>query len=531
LNFDPSKSVAALVAFHATAAGISTIIDETTLSWITVSLHTLSAPEQQRDAAELVMSIADRLLRQDTFSSLFVMRGMRAVLNTCADVVQGEQKAMSTLLLDFSTSWKNNLELEPDGTMSNPEWLVPFDRFVDDALRSRPEILREAAREVASPLVGTLGVETKLWFSFRLLCLASQVREPLKQDVELDMLPRDTRTHLEHWKKGLIVDETEELEDDVLTVFEWCPVGLMLEVENWIDDHAYFDHPAESTAIARMLMWLVFLRYLETAAKSDDRIRGSFSAYCHSTGAVFFILSCSLVFLDESDRSPVRTVDDILQGGEMISLRDLSASVMFHTFEAFPTLSKGWWEADCPKSLSSTVSNFIQSKVAPETLQRELQRIREANNLGEMTIRGSTVSREVTATYPQDECTLSIAIQLPPNFPLRNVEVDGRKTLGIPENRFKRWALQIRQILNNQDGTLLEALLLWKRNVEKEFEGVEPCPVCYSVLSVKTHELPNLECNTCQNRFHSSCLHKWFASSGKSQCVLCQQPWNGTRIS
>lgn len=86
------------------------------------------------------------------------------------------------------------------------------------------------------------------------------------------------------------------------------------------------------------------------------------------------------------------------------------------------------------------------------------------------------------------------------------------------------------RMLNSQDGSILDALLLWKQNVDKEFEGVEPCPVCYSVLCVKTHAMPNLECKTCNNRFHSSCLYKWFSSSGKNQCVLCQQPWNGTKV-
>ena len=86
------------------------------------------------------------------------------------------------------------------------------------------------------------------------------------------------------------------------------------------------------------------------------------------------------------------------------------------------------------------------------------------------------------------------------------------------------------RMLNSQDGTVLGALLLWKENVDKEFEGVEPCPVCYSVLCVKTHAMPNLECKTCKNRFHSTCLNKWFHSSGKSQCVHCQQPWSGTKV-
>jgi len=126
---------------------------------------------------------------------------------------------------------------------------------------------------------------------------------------------------------------------------------------------------------------------------------------------------------------------------------------------------------------------------------------------------------------------LSVLIRVPPSFPLRNVEVDCHKTLGIPEKRWRRWALLIMMMLNNQDGSILDALLLWKENVDKEFEGVEPCPVCYSIICVKTHTMPNLECKTCHNRFHSSCLYKWFHSSGKNQCVLCQQPWSGLHVS
>ena len=147
-----------------------------------------------------------------------------------------------------------------------------------------------------------------------------------------------------------------------------------------------------------------------------------------------------------------------------------------------------------------------------------------------MSVTGSCVSREVAATYVQDESTLSVIIKIPPTFPLRNAEVDCKKTLGIPENRWRRWALQISRMLNFEDGSIIDALMLWKENVEKEYDGVEPCPVCYSVLCVKTHTMPNLECKTCQNRFHSNCLYKWFQSSGKSQCVICQQPWSGTKV-
>lgn len=152
----------------------------------------------------------------------------------------------------------------------------------------------------------------------------------------------------------------------------------------------------------------------------------------------------------------------------------------------------------CPRAEQPLIWSFIQNHVAPETFKRELSRIQDSSNeeqsnsklLGEMSVHGSCVSREVTATYVQDECELSVMIRVPPTFPLRNVEVDCNNTKGVTDKRWRRWSLQIMRMLNNQDGTIMDALLLWKENVDKEFEGVEPCPICYSVLCVKTHRMP-----------------------------------------
>ena len=184
----------------------------------------------------------------------------------------------------------------------------------------------------------------------------------------------------------------------------------------------------------------------------------------------------------------------------------------------------------CPNYFREAVREFVESTVSPEILQRELDRIKKATSFGEMTVKGSAMSREATALYTQDDFTLSVVIKIPLSFPFRRAEVDCSKTWGVPEKRWKRWSLQITQMLNNQGGTLQDALMLWKENVDKEFEGVEPCPVCFSVLHIKTHKLPDIECNTCHNRFHFDCLTQWFRSSGKSACPMCQQPWSGTRV-
>jgi hypothetical protein len=44
--------------------------------------------------------------------------------------------------------------------------------------------------------------------------------------------------------------------------------------------------------------------------------------------------------------------------------------------------------------------------------------------------------------------------------------------MGISEGRWRRWTLQIIQLLSHQDGSVLDAILLWKKNVDKEFEGI-----------------------------------------------------------
>jgi hypothetical protein len=63
------------------------------------------------------------------------------------------------------------------------------------------------------------------------------------------------------------------------------------------------------------------------------------------------------------------------------------------------------------------------------------------------------------------------------------------------------------------------------QNVEKEFDGIEECPICYSVVHTSDRSLPRLRCKTCKHKFHSACLYKWFSTSQKSTCPLCQTPF------
>lgn len=110
---------------------------------------------------------------------------------------------------------------------------------------------------------------------------------------------------------------------------------------------------------------------------------------------------------------------------------------------------------------------------------------------------------------------------------LAGLAADGMSCLqvGVTEGKLRKWLLSVTAFLANQNGSIAEAIALWQRNVQKEFEGVEECLICYSIVSASDGKLPKMHCRTCSKRFHGSCLYKWFQSSGKSNCPHCQSPW------
>jgi hypothetical protein len=222
----------------------------------------------------------------------------------------------------------------------------------------------------------------------------------------------------------------------------------------------------------------------------------------------------------------------------LIVLFCLSRTICF-----LPAASRVFYLGSCSRIEGSALEKFVESYINERIVKREASIIAAAQT-ETLNIRCSVATGEITTTYTADEVSVDMSIKLPKLYPLRNVEVECKKRMGINEGRWRRWtlqvgstllsthlslfhpdAVQIIQLLSQHDGSVLDAILFWKRNVDKEFEGVEPCPICYSVLDPKTLALPTLQCPTCKNKFHPPCLYKWFSTSGKSKCVLCQQPF------
>jgi hypothetical protein len=442
-------------------------------------------------------------------------------------ITQTIEDSISLAIRSFSIGWEAAAEENPP--------FSSFQQLVRSGLASdtfSPFFSESSLRE-AEGLRLCLFTQSKRNLAFQLLDAASSQGKPYVDSANV-VLAETTLSRLKAWTNILDEEEATILEEDIYIVAEWVPPCLMTEIEGWADSGFEMDNDA--TIIGRLLSWFCVLRFVDSASPLNFRNRPAFVTYIGKCDAASTILNLGLLhneLINDKKRkcSPwIGEVADYLEENYSPDITQLATLSLFRTVEVLPSLCKRWWEEDCPTVYTSAVQTAIEKYVAPEILKRELDRLKSATSFGKMSVSASLISREVTATYIQDDFSLRVLITLPASFPFRSAIVDCSKTLGVPQNRWKRWSLQITLMLNTQGGTLQDALMLWKDNVDKEFEGVEPCPVCYSVLHVKTHKLPTLECKTCHNRFHFECLSEWFRSSGKGQCVLCQQPWQGTRI-
>lgn len=145
-----------------------------------------------------------------------------------------------------------------------------------------------------------------------------------------------------------------------------------------------------------------------------------------------------------------------------------------------------------------------------------------------MSVKINPKTHDVTAAYVFEEAELDIVIRLPSCFPLKLIEVSsgagGGRQAGINDARWRGWLLAISSVMIGHNGSVADALSLFKKNVSMHFEGIEDCAICYSVISLADRSTPQKPCRVCKHVFHGSCLFKWFKSSNSNLCPLCRQP-------
>lgn len=204
-------------------------------------------------------------------------------------------------------------------------------------------------------------------------------------------------------------------------------------------------------------------------------------------------------------------------------LPHLACSVYYSTVQDLPAMVRLWWNSQ-EKRVSSAVEKFTSKYVSPVLSAQEIASVQDSTQMFDsMTVKARSAAREVIATYSVDDIYIELVIQLPQNYPLGSINVESGRRVGVAVQQWRNWMLQLSTYLTHQNGSIMEGLALWKNNVDKRFEGIEDCMICFSVIHGSNYSLPKKACRTCKKKFHSACLYKWFTSSNKSTCPLCRE--------
>lgn len=170
-----------------------------------------------------------------------------------------------------------------------------------------------------------------------------------------------------------------------------------------------------------------------------------------------------------------------------------------------PAVVRRWWNESNTRQ-KTLVDKITTAFVSPQLCNNQLlalsDKIKKQDSF-QLTVHTST--REVHAIYSIDEARMELVIQLPLNYPLGVMKVSCGQQIG-DKLQSRAVVMQLSIFLTHQNGSIWDGLSLWKRNLDKKFDGIEECFVCYSVIHQETCQLPKLTCKTCKKKFHGQCL-------------------------
>jgi hypothetical protein len=533
---------------------------ETKDMWIAMEgLHFSMLGRSREGCAQLIRSLsfsmyADKLLQDASPSYDRYLEGIQNATENYLDDFTNSQRLIIGKLLDIwiasGVLWENAIwpDSTSTATAASSESRHPVQEIDEDESSNDLAIIQYS---LGGSLLDALQTRFDL----------DQVTQRSKQSLSHNLLQMLDVTGVDEENDELesLPDHIVDQMNDLVTLQEAGKNGsgtFLSHKQNVMGKKALFRSLESFDGFGTILVWLLTLQSIDSVCVKHWEARARCGSYLKSSGifrrAVDFLVhlagdllkykEISACFQRMSAIHTGKTKDDnscwsILSRfadedkSECVegTIQQLACYALFRTISTLPAMFRNYWNDDCRRVDKTKLSRFVEERVRQSLIKREMALIRIARaskrwDDNDFEMKGNLTTGEIVASFLHDETKIEITIKIPTAYPLKNVHVDCTSRIGVSDGRWRRWLLQMIQLLSLQDGSVVDAALLWKRNIEKEMEGVEPCPICYCTIHTKTLKLPTLACPTCKNKFHPVCLHTWFKTSGKSKCVLCQQP-------
>ncbi|TPP44845.1 hypothetical protein CGC20_11615 [Leishmania donovani] len=199
------------------------------------------------------------------------------------------------------------------------------------------------------------------------------------------------------------------------------------------------------------------------------------------------------------------------------------------------SLTKSWLETVERKGRSlfySSVDQHITGILIQESFLSVLRRSPDGSSsfsVGDScSVEVNVAQQLIDLSYEMEDAKVAVRITFPPAFPLYPpvVEHETGRECGVSMKKWRSWMLKMSVILFGGSANVWECIDLFHQNLDAHFRGIEPCPICFAVVSPVNHKLPDVRCSVCHNSaFHSNCLYTWWATGSNNVCPLCRSPW------
>ncbi|KAI9797718.1 MAG: hypothetical protein M1825_005710 [Sarcosagium campestre] len=251
-----------------------------------------------------------------------------------------------------------------------------------------------------------------------------------------------------------------------------------------------------------LLCWMAVFVYLNNPA---IKVSSIYIEELRASGSLRYLLDLTK-FLPARDKARKRQMDDILLPDEYNFEYEIEPSEeadrmvigLYHqALRRMPSLTKQWWINNLDSLEQSQLEKWTTDRLSGRIVQDQLNEVEKWQGSGvpiefppDLTLRIAREVREVVVEYKIDDQTLSIRITLPPSHPLGSVKVEGLNRVAVDEKKWQSWLKITHALIAFQNGSLIEGLQTWHKNVSGALTGKSECAICYSIISAD-RQLPS----------------------------------------
>ncbi|KAF5294612.1 hypothetical protein FQR65_LT10718 [Abscondita terminalis] len=286
-------------------------------------------------------------------------------------------------------------------------------------------------------------------------------------------------------EKGLIFEQFNvtlyKIQDIVQSILLDFKVGEdSCRIEPYTDSYTYMS--------AYLLMWDILLTLCEY---SSTELRFQYADWLKNGNVLNNLLDniYKLMPVEALHCSAGESQDLIFTTQFSTSLNDsctsariegMACRMYYLTLLQLPALVRQWWSEKEPR-VSQIVEKVTAAYVSPRLCYKELEDITiNETKFKNMVVKVRLSAREVVAVYTVDEACMELVITLKNNYPLTSPDVECNRQIAGTSHR--QWLMQLKMCLLHQNGSIRDGLSLWNNNLDKKFDGVEECYICFAVL-------------------------------------------------